>query len=319
MSFADNGDGTATLSGTPGCGTAGTYPLALSATNGVGSPATQSFSLVVSSGPLAKPAFSSAGSATGTKGTPFSFTVTTNCNPIPSISAATTDGVSLTDNHNGTATLAGTPTSGGVYAVTILASSFLGITAQNFSLTVLQAPAFTSAKTLTETTGTAFSFTVKTSGYPAPAITAVSTPPLPSGVTLIDQGNGTAILSGTAPVGTSGAYVIALSASNGVNPPGTQTLTLSMDEAPTITSANSVTVTRGMAMMPFVITTTGYPAPTITATGLPTGLSIKTVGTVKEISGTPAATDALGPYAVTITAKNAKGTVTQAFTLTLTS
>jgi hypothetical protein len=250
---------------------------------------------------------------------PFSFTVTTNCNPVPSISAATTDGISLVDNHDGTATLSGTPTSGGVYAVTILASNFLGITAQNLQLTVLAAPAFTSAKTLTETTGTAFTFTVKTSGYPAPAITAVSTPPLPSGVSLVDQGNGTAILSGTAPIGSSGAYSIALSGTNGVNPPATQTLILSMDEAPTITSANGVTVSRGVAMTPFAITTTGYPVPAVTATGLPTGLSVKTVSGQKVISGTPAAGDALGAYTVTITAKNTKGTATQTFTVTLTT
>jgi hypothetical protein len=195
----------------------------------------------------------------------------------------------------------------------------MGITAQNFQLTVLAAPAITSAKTLTENTGTAFSFTVKTSGYPAPAITGTSVPSLPSGVTLVDQGNGTAILSGTAPVGTSGAYAISLVANNGVGSPATQSFSLKLDEPPAITSGNSVTVQRGVAMTPFALTATGYPAPGITATGLPGGLTVKTINGGRYIGGTPMAADALGPYTVTITAKNAKGTATQTFTLTLVS
>src|SRR5205085_12196111 len=35
VSFTDNGDGTATLSGTPGAGTAGSYSLTFTASNGV--------------------------------------------------------------------------------------------------------------------------------------------------------------------------------------------------------------------------------------------------------------------------------------------
>ena len=36
LSFVDNGNGTATLAGTPAAGTGGTYHLTLSAANGVG-------------------------------------------------------------------------------------------------------------------------------------------------------------------------------------------------------------------------------------------------------------------------------------------
>ncbi|MBJ7609341.1 MAG: Ig-like domain repeat protein [Candidatus Dormibacteraeota bacterium] len=47
VTFTDNHDGTAALSGTPGAGTAGPYPLTITANNGVGSAATQSFTLTV--------------------------------------------------------------------------------------------------------------------------------------------------------------------------------------------------------------------------------------------------------------------------------
>ena len=49
--FKDNGGGTATLSGTPASGTAGTYILTITASNGVGTPANQAFTLTVSTCP----------------------------------------------------------------------------------------------------------------------------------------------------------------------------------------------------------------------------------------------------------------------------
>ena len=47
VTFKSNGNGTATLSGTPGAGSAGSYSLTITASNGVGSAATQSFTLAV--------------------------------------------------------------------------------------------------------------------------------------------------------------------------------------------------------------------------------------------------------------------------------
>jgi hypothetical protein len=47
VTFVDNGNGTATLSGTPAAGTAKNYPITITASNGVGTPASQSFSLRV--------------------------------------------------------------------------------------------------------------------------------------------------------------------------------------------------------------------------------------------------------------------------------
>ena len=47
VTFTDNGDGTATLAGTPAAGTGGTYPFTITATNGVEPHATQSFTLTV--------------------------------------------------------------------------------------------------------------------------------------------------------------------------------------------------------------------------------------------------------------------------------
>jgi hypothetical protein len=51
VSFQDNGNGTANLSGTPDAGTAGTYPITITASNAQSPPANQSFTLTVNPGP----------------------------------------------------------------------------------------------------------------------------------------------------------------------------------------------------------------------------------------------------------------------------
>ena len=51
MTFTDNGDGTATLAGTPAAGTSGVYHFTIDATNGVNPDATQSFTLTVDVSP----------------------------------------------------------------------------------------------------------------------------------------------------------------------------------------------------------------------------------------------------------------------------
>ncbi len=51
VTFIDNGNGTATLAGTPAAGTAGTYPLTITASNGVSPDASQAFTLTVNQAP----------------------------------------------------------------------------------------------------------------------------------------------------------------------------------------------------------------------------------------------------------------------------
>ena len=108
VTFVDNGDGTATLAGTPAAGTGGTYALTITAANGVLPDATQSFTLTVDQAP----AITSADSTTFTTATPGTFTVTTTGFPIPAPlteTGALPTGVTFVDNGDGTATLAGTP------------------------------------------------------------------------------------------------------------------------------------------------------------------------------------------------------------------
>lgn len=224
--FTDNGNGTATLAGTPAAGTGGTYPIVITAQNGTTPNATQNFILTVSQAP----AITSAGSTTFNIGAPGTFTVTTTGSPTPTLSktGALPNAVTFTNNGNGTATLAGTPAAGtgGTYPITITAQNGASPNAtQNFTLTVSQAPTITSAARTTFTVGTAGTFTVTTAGYPAAAISESGA--LPSGVMLTDNGNGTATLAGTATA--PGSFPITITASNGVSPAAVQSFILTAD------------------------------------------------------------------------------------------
>ena len=65
MTFVDNGNGTATLAGTPFAGSAGSYPLVITAANGVLPDATQSFPLTVATVPAVAGVSPTTGPAAG--------------------------------------------------------------------------------------------------------------------------------------------------------------------------------------------------------------------------------------------------------------
>jgi hypothetical protein len=315
VTFTDNGDGTATLAGTPGAGTGGSYPLTITADNQVGSPATQSFTLVVNQ----QPAITSATSVSDAIGSPLDFRVTTSGYPVAALSESGTlpTGVTFTDNGNGTATLAGTPGAGtgGSYPLTLTASNGVGTAAsQSFTLSVDRSPVITSVASTAFQVGHAGTFTVTTTGFPAPAL--AESGPLPTGVSFTDNGNGTATLAGTPGSGTEGSYPITITASNGVSPAGTQSFHLVVGDQPAITSATSTTFATGQAGT-FTVTTTGVPTPALSESGpLPSGVTFTDNGNgTATLAGTPGAGTG-GSYPITITASNGVGTAaTQSFTL----
>ena len=315
--FVDNHNGTAALAGVPAVGTQGTYSLTITAANGVLPNATQAFTLTVNS-PQTAPVFTSANTTNFTVGSAGSFTVTATGSPTPTLTmAGAPNWLSLTDNHNGTATLAGTPTAPGSHSFTITAANGVSPNAtQNFTLTVNGiAPAITSGNTTTFTVGSAGSFTVTASGSPTPALSYWGT--LPSGVTFTDNGNGTATLAGTS--ATAGSYPFTITAANGVSPNATQNFTLTVAGiAPAITSGNSTSFTVGSAGS-FIVTATGSPTPQLIAQGpLPSGVTFKDNGNgTATLAGTPAAGTG-GSYPLIITAANGVSpNATQNFTLTV--
>ena len=317
VSFTDNGNGTATITGTPGIGTAGVYPLTITASNPTAvATATQTFSLTVTaaSAPLitsGPKAFFTVGQAGG------AFAVTTKGSPTPAISETGTlpAGLTFVDAGNGTAVLSGQPTATGTTDLSITAHNPISPDAtQTLSVVVGQAPAFTSRAAVPATAGVGFTFAITTSGYPAPTIGESGS--LPGGMTFTDNGDGTATISGTATAG--GVYPLNLTAANGTGTT-TQTLLLTVVQAPAITSAGSATFAAGTPGT-FPVTATGSPAAALSESGpLPAGVTFTDLGNgTAGLAGIPAAGSG-GAYPITISATNSAGSTSQAFTLTVTA
>ena len=189
---------------------------------------------------------------------------------------------------------------------------------QAFVLTVNSSPAFTSANATAFTVGAAGTFAITTIATPPVTSIARTGAALPTGVTYVDNSNGTATLSGTPAAGTGGTYVLTLTAANGVGTNAVQTFTLTVREAPVFTSAAATTFVVGAAGT-FTVTTTGEPdVATITLGGapLPAGVTFVNNGDgTSTLSGTPGAGTG-GTYALTFTANNGLGgNVVQNFTL----
>jgi len=161
------------------------------------------------------------------------------------------------------------------------------------------APGISSVASATFIVGQSNTFTVQTSGVPTPAISESGA--LPNGVTFVDNGDGTATLSGDPAAGTGGTYPIVITAANGINPEATQDFTLTVDQAPRITGPEVAAFADGQAGS-VTITTSGYPAPAISEVGaLPAGVTLTDNGDgTATISGLTTVTPRL--FHVTINA-----------------
>ncbi len=140
-------------------------------------------------------------------------------------------------------------------------------------------PSIASAASTTLTVGSAGNFTLIASGTPTPSFSESGSHP--SGVTLTDNGNGTATLGGTPAAGTVGFYPITITATNGVPANTTQEFTLSVVGLATTTSATvkPSSVTDGAKV--------SYRAGVSSSTGTPTGSVTFTIGTKNMCTATP--------------------------------
>src|SRR5262249_38739975 len=133
---------------------------------------------------------------------------------------------------------------------------------QTFTLQLLPAPpAITSVDNAVFVQVTANTFLVKTN-QTNPVSTLSFTGTLPTGVTFVPNGNGTATLSGTPGVGTLGNYPLVITASDGTPPSAVQNFTLTVQAAPPVFQAPDITsaittIFKVGTPGTFTITTTG--------------------------------------------------------------
>lgn len=309
VTFVDNGDGTATLAGTPQAGTANTYPLTITAANGNAPNATLNFTLTVIN-PLAITTTTLphgivsvpyAASLTATGGTtPYTWTLASGSLP---------NGLSLASNGSISGTPTGPPGSS-TFTVTVTDSTNPIQTASKaLTIVVDAAPTISGPASATFVTGTPGSVGFTSTGSPTPTLSATGT--LPAGVTFTDHGDGTGTLGGTAAAGSQGVYPLTIKAANGVGSDATLSFTLTV-VAPVVITTTSLP--EGTVGSPYVagLTANGGTPPytwSLASGSLPAGLTLAPNGT---ISGTPTgprgtstftvqATDATTPTALSDT------------------
>ena len=169
--------------------------------------------------------------------------------------------------------------------------------------TVDEAPAITSTASATFTTGSAGSFDVTAAGFPTPTLSESSGTSLASLGLGFNASNG--VLSGTPAPGTGGTYGLKFIASNGVGSSAIQNFSLSIKQAPKITSVDNATFIGGVPNS-FNVTATGAPTPALSESGtLPDGVTFDP--DTGLLSGTPATTDPGGVYTESFTASNGVG------------
>jgi hypothetical protein len=295
------------ISGTPTV--SGNFTGDVTCSNGISPDAVQSFNIDINEAP----AITNANNTTFTVGTAGNFNFTATGFPATftwtTVSTLPT-GVTLTAGG----VLGGTPAvgTGGTYVLAIVCSNGVASDAnQSFTLTVNEAPDITSTASTTFIVGTAGTFTHTATGFPVAMTFTNIGVALPTGVTLTAGG----VLSGTPAAGTGGTYALIINANNGVTPDDQQNFTLTVNEAPTITSAAPSSPAVQGAAYNHTYTATGFPATftfTVTSGALPTGLSLSGAGV---ISGNATAT---GVFTGTVNCSNGVGTdATQNFSITI--
>lgn len=230
VSLVDNGDGTATISGTAASGTVGSYPITITASNSALPDATQNFTLNVIKADQTINVTTSAPSS-ASNGSTFNVAATATSGLTVAI---TTSGV-CSGSGNGSATVTITSGTGTctVHYNQAGNADYNAAAEVTEDVAATEGPAFTSVDNTTFGINSFGTFTITTSGNPTPTISHTAGA-LPTGVSFVDNGDGTATLSGTPALGTAGDYTLQLEAANGILPDAIQVFTLTVASGPIV-------------------------------------------------------------------------------------
>ncbi len=329
LALTDNGDGTATLSGTPTNADVGSHAVTLRVRDTVGVTATQSFTVVVANVNDA-PTFTSTPVTTTTQDALYTYDIAAqdiDVGDTLTIQATLKPAwLTLTDNGDGTATLSGTPTNAqvGNHTVTLQVRDAAGATGtQSFTITVANvndAPTFTSTPVTAATQDVLYTYNVATQDIDVGDTRTITSTQKPAWLALTDNGNGTATLSGTPTNADIGSHTVTLQVRDAAGATATQSFTIvvaNVNDAPFFVSTPITSVIAGQPYTYSIAVNDidAGDALTITATGLPSWLTLTDNGNgTATLSGTPASGD-VGNYAIVIQVCDRSVCRTQAFTL----
>jgi len=287
---------TGLITGTPRS-SAAQFNYTISASNEGG---TGQGTLTLTISPPPAPVISSAGTASATSGTPFSYTITASGNPT-SFGAAPLPAWASFDSATGV--ISGTPGPTDVGTAPVIALTAVnasGTGRKNLILTVqynsgIPAPAITSAGTASGTVGQAFNFPEMASG--SPTLWTISPTPMSDGLSF----NGTTgAITGTPTSAGTYNYTVSVYNNGGV---GQQPLQLTFTNplsVPVITSPASAVATNGRTFS-YKITASGSPT-SFAASNRPAWLGAPNAQGI--MTGTPTAT---GSANLTLYASNSAG------------
>jgi len=333
LTLTDHGDGTATLTGTPGASDLGAHAVVLRVSDGELS-ADQVFAItVVDVATNVAPQFTSAPVTVAAQDALYTYTATTfdaNGDALAITAPALPGWLAFTDHGDGTATLAGAPSAAdlGAHAVVLRVSDGALTAAQAFTITVTGgavnvAPVFTSIPITAAVQDAPYTYAVAAADANGDAL-AITAPALPGWLALTDHGDGTATLAGTPGASDLGAHSVVLRVSDGALSADQvfviTVVDVATNVAPQFTSA-PVTVAAQDALYTYTAATfdANGDALAITAPALPGWLALTDHGDgTAALTGTPDASD-LGAHAVVLRVTDGELAATQSFTIVVTA
>ena len=275
----------------------GTFSVVVVATNTAGTD-NQSFDInVVTPSP---PNITSTAVTTGTVNTLYQYDVEATGGPAPTYSL-TTPPAGMTINTT-TGLIQWTPTSAGLFPVTVVATNTEGTDTQSFSINVTEPPQITSTAVVAGAKDVLYQYDVDASGTPAPTFSLTTSPP---GMTI----NPTSGLIQWTPTSVGKFSVVVVA----TNTAGTNNQSFDIDvvntSPPNITTT-AVVVGVKDTLYQYDVDASGAPAPTYSLTTPPAGMTINTASGM--IQWTPTS---VGTFPVTVVATNAVGTDSQSFNI----
>lgn len=212
------------FSGTPAAGTVGTYPITVTASNGISPASTVALAITVD----IAPEITSRASVTFQTGVHGSFTVQATGSPAPTVHAVDYPSWLTFTPSGSAAVFSGTPPagSGGSGPIYVWAANGYGDSpTQAVILTVNEPPALAVATRLTFRSGHGVRYQITAAGFPTPVLRESGR--LPRGLSFRPDDNGTALIVGKPARSDKGKhFAITITASNHVGRTATRRVTI---------------------------------------------------------------------------------------------